>query len=190
MRTGIRQKYRSVVISAKGFFRYPTGREGALQLGYDTELVASLPDSVLRGFCGVGNPFSIAPIAPGATILDIGCGTGFDLIVAARLTGTLGRVHGVDLTREMISRAQTNILLTGTKNAEVTAVDDERIPHADGAFDVVISNGVINLSPDKPRLFAEIFRVLKPAGRLQFADIILEKSLPPELTGNVASWSQ
>jgi SAM-dependent methyltransferase len=189
VREEIRDKYRLVARSTAGCFRYPTGREGIVLLGYDTGLLAGLPDTVVEGFCGVGNPWSIAPVAAGAAILDIGCGTGFDLIVASRLTGNRGRVMGIDLTAEMIDRAQQSIRLAGAANVETVMVEDERIPAADATFDVVVSNGVINLSPDKPGLFAEIVRVLKPGGRLQFADIIQEKPLPPELAGSAGSWS-
>lgn len=190
VREEIREKYRMVARSTAGCFRYPTGREGALILGYDAGLVASQPDAVMDGFCGVGNPWSIAPVAPGAAILDIGCGAGFDLIVASHLAGDRGRVLGTDLTGEMIDRAQQAIRLAGAVNTEAVLVEDERIPSADATFDVVVSNGVFNLSPDKPRFFAEVVRVLKPGGRLQFADIILERPLPPGLAGSVESWSQ
>lgn len=171
-------------------FSYPTGRQGALLLGYDSDLLSSLPDAVLESFCGVGNPLAIAPVPSGAAILDIGCGAGVDLLVAAGLTGPGGLVRGVDLTPEMVQRARANIGLAGGDSIEVMETTDDRLPFADALFDLVISNGVINLSPDKPGLFAEIFRVLKTGGRLQFADIILEKELPPHLERNVASWSQ
>jgi arsenite methyltransferase len=171
-------------------FSYPTGRQGALLLGYDRDLLFSLPDAVLESFCGVGNPLAIAPVRPGAAILDIGCGAGFDLLVAARISGPGGIVCGVDLTPEMVERARANILLAGEENIEVRETADDRLPFADDLFDLVISNGVINLSPDKPGLFAEILRVLKTGGKLQFADIVLEKDLPPHLDRSVESWSQ
>jgi len=138
----------------------------------------------------VGNPFAVSPIKKGSIVLDIGCGAGFDLVVASRLTGETGRVYGVDLTPEMVARAQANLAAIAVDNIEVIHVSSESLPFADNTFDVVLSNGVINLSPDKPQLFAEIHRVLHPGGRLQFADIILEKMLPPQLAGDVESWSQ
>lgn len=144
----------------------------------------------MNSFCGVGNPFAVSPIKEGSVVLDIGCGAGFDLIVASRLTGDTGRVYGVDLTPEMVARAQANLAALGIKNAEVILISSEQLPFPDNSVDVVISNGVINLSPDKPRLFAEIYRVLKLGGRLQFADIILERELPPQLAAGVESWSQ
>lgn len=190
VRSAIRRKYQTVARSAAGMFAYPTGRQGALLLGYDRDLLSSLPDALLESFCGVGNPLAIAPVRAGAAILDIGCGGGFDLLVAARITGPKGIVRGVDLTPEMVERARANILIAGGENIEVREIEDDRLPFADELFDLVIANGVINLSPDKPGLFAEIFRVLKAGGRLQFADIVLEKALPPNLDRSVESWSQ
>jgi ubiquinone/menaquinone biosynthesis C-methylase UbiE len=145
---------------------------------------------MLRSFCGVGNPFSIDRIEEGTTVLDVGCGAGFDLLVALQLVGPSGKVVGVDLTKEMIDKARANLESMQIKNYELHHISAEQLPFADNSFDVVISNGVINLSPDKPRIFAEIHRVLKKGGRLQFADIILEKQLPPQLTASIESWSQ
>lgn len=138
----------------------------------------------------MGNPFAVYPLGEGDVVLDIGCGAGFDLIVASRLTGDTGRVYGVDLTPEMVERAQANLAALGIDNAEAILISSELLPFPDNSFDAVISNGVINLSPEKPRLFAEIFRVLKPGGRLQFADILLERALPLQLAASVESWSQ
>lgn len=186
----MRQKYQKVASSAEGLFRYPTGSAGALALGYESDWLAGIPDEVLSSFCGVGNPFAIAPIAPGSAILDIGCGAGIDLIVARRLTGDGGRVCGVDLTPSMLERARANFAAVAISDIEVQLVDSAILPYPDDTFDVVISNGVINLSPAKPQLFAEILRVLKPHGRVQFADIILERPLPPALVASPESWAQ
>ncbi|KJR98854.1 MAG: hypothetical protein VR65_18785 [Desulfobulbaceae bacterium BRH_c16a] len=190
IRSAIRKKYAAVSSSAAGYFKYAIGREGAQKLGYAPELLDNTPDTLLDSFCGVGNPFAVSPIKKGSIVLDIGCGAGFDLVVASRLTGETGRVYGVDLTPEMVARAQANLAAIAVDNIEVIHVSSESLPFADNTFDVVLSNGVINLSPDKPQLFAEIHRVLHPGGRLQFADIILEKMLPPQLAGDVESWSQ
>lgn len=145
---------------------------------------------MLNSFCGVGNPFAIELIEEGCTVLDVGCGAGFDLYIASQLVGDQGSAFGVDLTEEMVDKARINLANQQVKNAAVHLISSEKLPFSDGSVDVVISNGVINLSPDKSRLFAEIFRVLKPGGRLQFADIILEKELPPDLAASVESWSQ
>jgi len=123
-------------------------------------------------------------------VLDIGSGGGFDLYVACRLTGETGKVCGIDLTMEMVERAKKNLADVSTCNIEILHFATEEIPYADNTFDVVISNGVINLSPCKQELFKEIFRVLKSGGRLQFADVILEKKLPDTMTDSLEAWSQ
>ena len=193
IRGAIRKKYAAVANSAKGFFKYPVGKKGAELLGYDRQLLEELPEELLNSFCGVGNPLAIDQIKSGSRVLDIGCGAGFDLYIASCQVGSKGKVIGVDLTPEMVDRARRNLAATrGAKlaNTEVLLVAAEQMPFADHTFDVVISNGVINLSPDKSTLFTEIYRILKPGGKLQFADIILEKNLPPHLAANVESWSQ
>lgn len=183
-------KYTEVAVSAQGKFSYPTGRAGALALGYDQALFADLPEDALTSFCGVGNPCAIAAIAAGSAVLDIGCGAGFDLIIAARTVGGGGRVCGIDLTPAMLERAQQNIRRTAITSIETLLASSDRIPYPDDTFDVVISNGVINLSPHKLMTFKEIYRVCKPGGRLQFADIILAKDLPDKLAGSPEAWSQ
>jgi len=159
-------------------------------MGYDKKFIEAIPDNLLNSFCGVGNPFAIAQIKEGGIVLDIGCGAGFDLYVASRHVGDTGKVIGVDLTEEMVAKAQSNLSALEVKNAEVHLISSEQLPFADCTFDTVISNGVINLSPEKQYLFSEIHRLLKSGGRLQFADIVLEKKLPPHLAASVESWSQ
>ena len=190
IRSAIRQKYAEVSSSAAGFFSYAVGKEGATRLGYQEDILDETPDDLMNAFCGVGNPFSVAPLSQGSVVLDIGCGAGFDLACASRGTGPSGQVYGLDLSPEMVKRAQSNLAAMGIKNAEIMLISRELLPFPDNTFDTVISNGVINLSPEKPRLFKEIHRVLKPGGRLQFADIILDRELPPHLLVSVESWSQ
>jgi SAM-dependent methyltransferase len=189
-RAAIRKKYTAVAVSAQGKFHYPTGREGAPVLNYDADILKKMPDNLLRSFCGVGNPFALGRIEPGESVLDIGSGAGFDLIVAHHLTGPQGRVCGVDLTAEMVERSRLVCRTLGLENIETHHILQEEIPHGDRSFDVVISNGVINLSPAKDALFREIFRVLKPGGRLQFADMVLDGELPSGMADNLEAWSQ
>ena len=189
IRRAIREKYAEVAISAKGKFNYPTGKIGTETLGYDVYSIQQAPPNLLESFCGVGNPFSLGEIRPGAAVLDFGCGAGFDLYVASRLVGKSGLVCGVDLTREMIDRTMENLNGAGVTNYELKQIDAEEIPYPENFFDVVISNGVINLSPFKLACFREIYRVLKPGGRLQFADVVLEKDLPAEMKDSLEAWS-
>lgn len=185
----IRKRYADVAVSASGQFGYPTGRAGAVALGYDPALLETLPEVVLASFCGVGNPFLLGPLQPGEAVLDVGCGAGFDLIVASRLVGEHGRVEGIDLTPAMVARAQQNLQLAGVPHGQVTLGCAETLPYATGTFDVILSNGVLNLSPLKEQSFREIRRVLKPGGRLQCADIVLNEALPVEVAGNLDAWA-
>jgi arsenite methyltransferase len=189
IRAAIAEKYAAVSSSASGFFKYSVGKEGALLLGYPEKLLDTIPDAFFNAFCGVGNPLAIEPVAKGSAILDIGCGAGLDLLVASSMVGATGRVVGIDLSGDMVARARANLEALQLKNVSVFPAASETLPFPPQSFDKVISNGAINLSPDKPQLFTEIYRVLKPGGKLQFADIILERELPLELTTDLDSWS-
>ncbi len=190
IRNAIRNKYAEVSISAAGKFQYPTGKDAAIALRYDPDIIQGATTKLFESFCGVGNPFSLGKIQHGDVVLDLGCGAGFDLFVASGLVGESGRVCGVDLTEEMVERAKNNLAGANILNIEIKKVDSENIPYEDNTFDVVISNGVINLSPSKNICFKEIYRVLKRGGRLQFADVVLENTLPADLSGSLEAWSQ
>jgi arsenite methyltransferase len=159
-------------------------------LGYPPVFIKDAPAALLNSFCGVGNPFSLGDVLPGKNVLDIGSGAGFDLYVAKRLTGDAGKVCGIDLTPEMVELARRTLAGAGLEDIEVLEVSSEKIPFRANMFDTVISNGVINLAPCKQELFQEIFRVLKEGGRLQLADVVLEKELPGTLAGSAEAWSQ
>ena len=159
-------------------------------MAYDPVFINDAAPTLLNSFCGVGNPFSLGEIDPGNNVLDIGSGAGFDLYVAKRLAGESGKVCGIDLTQEMVDKARKNLRDSDMGDIEVIHVSSEDIPFPDNTFDVVISNGVINLSPFKQELFLEIFRVLRNGGSLQFADVVLEKELPGALAGSLEAWSQ
>src|SRR3990172_7002551 len=137
----VRQRYAEVSGSAEGKFNYPTGKEGAILQGYAPSVIESMPPELIESFCGVGNPFSLGAVKPGETILDVGCGAGFHLIVASRLVGQDGKVCGIDLTPEMAEKAKSNLLLYGVQNYDVRVAAAESIPYPDNTFDVVISNG-------------------------------------------------
>ena len=189
IRRAIREKYAEIAVSAEGKFSYPTGKTGAETLGYDSEAIQQAPASLLDSFCGVGNPFSLGEIQAGFRVLDYGCGAGFDLYIASRMIGRSGQVCGVDLTKEMTEHARENLGKADVANYEVRQIETEEMPYPDNYFDVVISNGVINLSPFKLACFREIYRVLKPGGRLQFADVVREKDMPAEMNNSLEAWS-
>ena len=184
----IQKKYAQVSETAAGVFSYPTGQEGADFLDYPLAKWPDLPDHLLESFCGVGNPFTLGPIEKGESVLDIGCGAGFDLYVACQMVGKEGRVSGIDLTPEMVEKAQRN-LEDAACQADIRAASSEAIPFETDTFDVVISNGVLNLSPLKEQTFSEIYRVLKPGGRLQFADSISTQELPAGTEKSLEAWS-
>lgn len=190
IRNAVRNKYAKVACSGDDGTQYPAGRPRATAFGYDQSVLREIPEDSLTAFCGVGNPFSLGPIHAGEVLLDVGCGTGVDLIVASRLVGPTGQAHGIDLTPEMVEIARKNLAYVGISNARVSLAGCERIPYDDQTFDVAISNGVLNLSPLKDQVFRELHRVLKPRGRLQFADIILKEDLPTELATSLEAWSE
>jgi SAM-dependent methyltransferase len=184
----IRKKYAEISCSAEGKFNYPTGRNGAISLSYDTSIIESMPNELIESFCGVGNPFTLGPINLGETIIDVGCGAGFDLFYASRMVGQTGKVCGIDLTSEMVEKAKLNLKHYSVSNYDVQIAGVESVPYKDSTFDVAISNGVLNLSPLKEKSFREIYRVLKPNGRLQFADIVLKED-SPLMRSTLEAWS-
>lgn len=142
----------------------------------------------MESFCGVGNPFTLGPIRKGESVLDIGCGAGFDLYVACQKVGEKGHVFGIDLTQEMVKKARKN-LWDAPCQVDIRAARSEAMPFEDASFDVVTSNGVLNLSPLKEQTFSEIYRILKPGGRLQFADIISKVKQPQHTVNDLEAWS-
>jgi SAM-dependent methyltransferase len=189
LRASVIDRFRSVATAPYQERKFDIGPESAKNLGYDPAEVDALPTSVTESFCGVGNPFSLGEPQPGQTVLDLGCGSGFDTLLAARRVGASGKVIGVDMTPEMIAKARTNAESLGVMNVEFLLGEVEALPLPDSSVDLVISNGVHNLCPDKPRVLREGFRVLMPNGRLQMADILLEPHVPPEEVARKGSWS-
>ena len=187
---GIRRKYSEVAKNPEGHFQYPTGIKGLEALRYDKSLIDRLPDAVASSYCGVGNPFSLGKIHEGERVLDIGCGAGVDTILAGMMAGPDGSAVGVDIVPEMIARAESNLKLTGIDNVSFRMAAGKNLPFPDDTFDVVISNGVINLIPDKEGALVEIKRVLKPGGRLMVADQIAVGSIQEDIRERVANWSQ
>ena len=186
----IRKKYKKVAQNPTGLFKYPTGRAGLEALQYPSELINALPDSVTDSYCGVGNPFALGSFNQGEAVLDIGCGSGVDAIFAAMMTGPSGKVAGIDVTPEMLKRAKENLAATDLKNVTFEEAGAGNLPFSVQDFEVVISNGAFNLVPDKSKAFSEVFRVLKPKGRLMIADQILIGELPNEKKQIIKSWSR
>jgi SAM-dependent methyltransferase len=168
---------------------FHTGRPLARRLGYDEAVVAALPDGAVEAFAGVGNPFSLESLKPGERVVDLGSGGGFDCFIAAGQVGPEARVVGVDMMEEMLDRSRTAADIMGLGNVAFRQGVIEELPIGDGSADVVISNGAINLCADKRRVFAEVMRVLKPGGRLQFADIANGKEMPAGALRNIDLWT-
>ncbi|GAB6125306.1 hypothetical protein JCM14124_10120 [Humidesulfovibrio idahonensis] len=175
----LRERFRAVAHSPEGLFSYPTGLAGLRALDYPPEALSELPEAVLACYCGVGNPFAAGLPSPGEAVLDVGCGTGVDTLVAAHYAGPSGRVAGLEFSPEMALRGRKNIRACGIATVGLAQGRAERLPFADAVFDRVISNGVFNLVQDKATALAEVHRVLKPGGLVQVADQILESDEPP-----------
>ncbi len=189
LRASVREKYGEVATNPDGSFHFHTGRPLAALLGYDAQIVDALPDRAVESFAGVANPFSLHPLGQDDRLVDIGSGGGFDSFVAAQLVGTNGRVVGVDMTPQMLDKSRETARQLGLDHVEFREGIAEELPIDDGWADVVIANGVLNLVADKAGVFAEIVRVLRPGGRLQFADIAIGQSVPEEATCNIDLWT-
>jgi len=184
----IKKTYASVSEQPEKDFIFPTGRAWAEDLGYPEEL-ANVPDRAAESFAGVANPFSLGRLEAGERVLDLGCGAGTDSLVSAQMVGEQGRVAGIDMTPEMLAKARAAAAELAATNVEFVEAEAERLPFPDSSFDVVISNGVIDLVPDKDAVFAEIFRVLAPGGRIQIADVTIQNPVSEEGRRNIDLWT-
>ncbi len=189
LRRAISTEYRDVALNPQKGFHFHTGRPLAKILGYDEELIQTVPESSINSFAGTGNPFSLGTIRPGERVVDVGCGAGFDSLITAQLVGNGGRVIGIDMTPEMLRKAQEAMEEAGLSNVHFRKGVAEALPVDDKWADVVISNGVVNLCPDKLAVFREMYRVRKPGGRLQIADILDEKPVPEESKQDIDLWT-
>jgi arsenite methyltransferase len=173
LRDEIRRTYTDVSTDHDAEFIFPTGRDWAEELDYPQPELSRVPDATVASFAGVANHWALGRIEPGAVVLDLGCGAGTDLLVAAQMIGPAGRAIGVDMTPSMLELARASAREMGLGNVELREALIEALPLEDGSVDVVISNGVIDLVPDKDAVFDEIDRVLRPGGRLQLADVVI-----------------
>lgn len=184
----IKKTYASVSQEPERDFIFPTGRAWAEDLDYPAEL-ARVPDGAVESFAGVANPFSLGRLEQGERVLDLGSGAGTDSLVAVQMVGSEGSVTGIDMTAEMLEKARAAAMELGADNVEFVEGEVERLPFADGSFDVVISNGVIDLVPDKDAVFSEIYRVLRPGGRIQIADVTIQQPVSEEGKRDIDLWT-
>jgi SAM-dependent methyltransferase len=189
LRDEIRRTYTDVSTDQEREFIFPTGRAWARELGYPEPELARVPDATVESFAGVANHWALGRVEPGAVVLDLGCGAGTDLLIAAQMTGSAGRVIGVDMTCAMLDRARESAEAMGLGNVELHESLIEALPLADASVDVVISNGVIDLVADKDAVLDEIDRVLRPGGRLQVADVVIHREVSEDARRRIDLWT-
>ncbi len=189
LRSEIQRTYADVSTQPDQEFIFPTGRAWALDLGYPQDLLARVPEASCESFAGVANPFLMEALQPGEDVLDVGCGAGMDSLVAAQMVGASGSVTGIDMTPEMVVKARGSIAEMGLGNVRIVEGSAEHLPFDDASFDVVISNGVIDLIPDKDAVFSEITRVLRPGGRIQLADVTIQNPVSEESKRDIDLWA-
>jgi SAM-dependent methyltransferase len=189
LRRQISEKYTAVALEPEEGFHFHTGRPLAMMLGYAPSDVDALPSSTVESFAGTGNPFSMGKLNSGETVVDIGCGAGFDALQAALQVGPTGSVVAVDMTPAMLEKTRAGAAELGLSNVNVRQGYLEELPVSDASVDVVISNGVINLTPDKTAAIREVYRVLKPGGRFQIGDIMVHKEVPQDAKDDIDLWS-
>lgn len=190
LRNEVRSIYSRVAEAPDGEFHFHRGAAYAETfLRYDPRELARVPAFAVQSFAGVGNPLRIEPIPVGATVIDVGCGAGTDLLLAAHAVGPRGRAIGIDMTEGMLGRAEAAARAAGLANVELRRGDALELPLESASADVVISNGVLNLAPDKRRAFSEVLRVLRPGGRFLYADIVVASELPESIRRDIDLWS-
>lgn len=186
----VRAMYTAVATTPDKGFHFPTGRRACEFVGYPDEQLHTLPPEAVESFAGVGYPFMVRAIGPGDIVLDVGSGSGTDVLIASRLVGPTGHVYALDMTGAMREKLQANVALAGATNVEVLEGNAEEIPLPDGSVSVVTSNGVLNLVPDKPKAVGEIRRVLRPGGRVQIADIVLATTPSESCRAHPELWAE
>ena len=189
LRSEIQRTYADVSTQPDREFIFPTGRAWALDLGYPQDLLARVPEASCESFAGVANPFSMGPLQPGEDVLDLGSGAGMDSLVAAQMVGPSGSVTGIDMTPEMVAKARGSVAEMGLDTVTIVEGSAEQLPFDDASFDVVISNGVIDLIPDKDAVFSEITRVLRPGGHIQLADVTIQNPVSEESKRDIDLWA-
>ena len=189
LREAIQKTYTDVATDAEQEFIFPTGRPWAQELGYPEPELSRVPDATVESFAGVATHWALGRIEPGSVVLDLGCGAGTDLLIAAQMTGPSGRAIGVDMTPSMLERARASAREMRIDNLELHESLIEALPLEDASVDVVISNGVIDLVPDKDAVFDEIDRVLRPGGRMQIADVVIHQDVSEDARARIDLWT-
>jgi arsenite methyltransferase len=189
LREEIRKTYTEVSTQQEKEFIFPTGRVWARELGYPEPELSQVPDATVESFAGVANHWTLGRVEPGQVVLDLGCGAGTDLLIAAQMAGGEGRAIGVDMTAAMLEQARGSARAMGLANVELHEALIESLPIEDATVDVVISNGVIDLVPDKDAVFEEIDRVLKPGARLQIADVVIHHEVSEDARKRIDLWT-
>jgi SAM-dependent methyltransferase len=189
LREEVRKEYAQVAVDPHKGYHFHTGRAAADRIGYDPSTYEGVPEENIASFAGTGNLFKLGPINQGETVVDVGSGSGFDSLIASKMVGPAGKLIGIDMTDEMLNKARAGALAMGAAHAEFREGFAESLPLPDGFADVVISNGVLNPTPDKVKTLSEWARILKPGGRLYIGDTLVTKAVPPEALEDISLWT-
>ncbi len=188
IKAAVADRYSSVATTPDQKFNFPVGRQFAMSVGYDSELLDRLPKGLWESFTGAGNPVPFVDAKSGEVVLDLGCGAGLDLFHYAEKVGPTGQLYGLDISEAMLNKAAANLASVGIKNVEWLASSADAIPLPNNSVDLVTANGIYNLSPDKDAVMREVARVLRPGGRTVFSEIVLKSELPCDVRGQMNDW--
>ena len=188
IKAAVKEKYGEVAKEPGADFNFPVGKAFALKVGYPGDILEDLPTAMYESFTGANNPQPFVELEAGETVLDLGCGAGLDLYFYAKAVGARGKVYGLDLSEAMVNKAKSNMAIAGFEDIEIKCGHSDALPFRDGFFDVVASNGIYNLSPDKEKVLDEVFRVLKPGGRTAFCEVVLKERFPEDIRKNIDDW--
>jgi SAM-dependent methyltransferase len=188
IKEAVKAKYSKVAKDPCATFNFPVGKDFAIKVGYPKDIIDKLPRSMYESFTGANNPQPFIELKEGEAVLDLGCGAGLDLYFYAKAVGEKGKVYGLDISEDMVDKAKTNMDVAGIKNVEIQHGHSDNLPFQDNFFDVVASNGIYNLSPDKQKVMCEVFRVLKSGGRTVFSEVVLKDKLPEAARKDIDDW--
>jgi len=188
IREAVKEEYSQVARAPQTDFNFPVGKAFAIKVGHPDEILGKLPPSLCESFTGANNPQPFVELEGGEVALDLGCGAGLDIYFYAKAVGIDGKVYGLDISEGMVNKARMNLEAMGIKNVEIICGNCDNLPFPDSFFDVVVSNGIYNLSPDKEKTMCEVFRVLRPGGRAVICEIVLKKPLPENIRKNIDDW--